>query len=74
MRTTLTLDEDVLKAARVLAQERNRSLGSVISELARKGLRPGLEAAYRGDFPVFEVREDSPVFGPDEVRQALEDE
>ena len=35
MCTTLQLDDDVLAAARVLAHQRRRSLGDVISELAR---------------------------------------
>ena len=40
MRTTLKLDEDVLAAAKALAQQQGKSLGEVISELARKGLAP----------------------------------
>lgn len=48
MRTTLSLDDDILAAARVLAEQQNRSLGEVISELARKGLTPPRAApAYR---------------------------
>jgi hypothetical protein len=38
MRTTLSLDDDALASARVLARQRGESLGAVISELARKGL------------------------------------
>ena len=38
MRTTLDIDEDVLLAAKSLASRQRRSAGSVISELARKGL------------------------------------
>ena len=38
MRTTLTIDADVLSAARDLAAHRNVSLGQVISELARRSL------------------------------------
>jgi len=40
MRTTLAIDDDVLAAARALAQSQNRSLGEVVSDLARKGLTP----------------------------------
>ena len=40
MRTTVDLDEDVLRAAKDLAQERSQSLGRTLSELARKGLQP----------------------------------
>jgi len=38
MRTTLSLDDDVLAAAKVLARQRRLPIGSVISELAREGL------------------------------------
>ena len=52
MRTTLTLDDDVLEAARRLAESQKRSLDKVISHLARRGL----EASDVGrSFPTFEV-------------------
>jgi hypothetical protein len=38
MRTTLTLDDDVLAAAKVLARQRRQPIGSVISALARQSL------------------------------------
>ena len=38
MRTTLSLDDDVLAAAKVLARQRKQPIGSVISDLAREGL------------------------------------
>jgi hypothetical protein len=38
MRTTLDIDDDVVSAARELAAAERRSLGSVISQLARRGL------------------------------------
>jgi hypothetical protein len=41
---TLKLDEDVLAAARVLAQQQDKTLGEVVSELARRSAwrRPSL--------------------------------
>ncbi len=39
MRTTLALDDDVLEAARALAEQRRVSLGEIVSELARQSLR-----------------------------------
>jgi hypothetical protein len=39
MRTTLDLDDDVLLAAKEHAQREKRSLGAVISDLAREALR-----------------------------------
>ena len=43
MRTTVDIDEDILRAAKDLAEERSQSLGCVISELARKGLQPSAQ-------------------------------
>jgi hypothetical protein len=40
MRTTVDLDEDVLRVAKDLAHERAQSLGRVLSDLARSGLQP----------------------------------
>lgn len=41
MRTTITIDDDVLLAAKGLARRDGSSIGTVISELARKGLNAG---------------------------------
>ena len=38
MRTTLTIDDDILRAARTLADSSGESLGVVISRLARNSL------------------------------------
>ncbi|MBK6851698.1 MAG: CopG family transcriptional regulator [Burkholderiales bacterium] len=38
MRTTLAIDDDVLAAARHLAERDRRTVGEVISTLARRGL------------------------------------
>lgn len=38
MRTALTLDDDVLAAARGLAERQNKSIGEVISALVREAL------------------------------------
>ncbi len=74
MRTTINLDDDVLRVARTLARERGDSLGAVLSDLARRGLRPLAQTAYEGDFPVFKVREDAPPLTPDIVEGALADD
>ncbi len=39
MRTTLSIDDDVLLAAKSLAEREQRTLGEVISALARQALR-----------------------------------
>lgn len=38
MRTTLAIDDDVLLAARSVAERERKSLGEVLSALARQGL------------------------------------
>ncbi len=73
MRTTVNLDDDVVRAARSLAREQGRSLGDVLSDLARRGLEPPTEVRYRADFPVFVVREGVGPLTPEMVAQAAED-
>ncbi len=38
MRTTLAIDDDVLAAARALAQQQHATIGKVVSDLARQSL------------------------------------
>ena len=38
MRTTLAIDDDVLSAARHLAEREGKTVGELISQLARRGL------------------------------------
>ena len=58
MRTTLNLDEDVLLAAKERARREDRSVGAVVSDLARQALnspslsRPDqVEEAFHGFRP-----------------------
>jgi len=48
MRTTLSIDDDVLAFAKHLADRERRSLGEVISALARQGLRRDPAAGATG--------------------------
>ncbi len=73
MRTTLELDEDVVAAARELAAEERRSLGSVISELARRGLTPARVEAG-GRLPVIRVPAGTPPITLQMVRRALDED
>lgn len=73
MRTTLNLDEDVLRAIRSLAKERGESLGAVVSALVREALRPPERVTYEADLPVFQVKEDAPPITPEMVESALEE-
>lgn len=73
MRTTLRIDEDVLRAARSLARTEGRSVGEVLSDLARRGLRPSPPRRDPSGLPTFDVRPDAPPLTPEMVRAALED-
>jgi hypothetical protein len=40
MRTTLSIDDDILAAAKEIAATENKTIGEVISALARQAMRP----------------------------------
>jgi hypothetical protein len=73
MRTTLNLDDDVVAAARELAAANRRSLGAVVSDLARRGLTPARVDAD-GDLPVIRVPAGTPPITPEMVRRALDED
>jgi hypothetical protein len=73
MRTTLNIDDDVVAAARELAEGESRSLGSVISELARRGLTPARVESEDG-LPVIRVPPGTPAITPSMVRRALDED
>jgi hypothetical protein len=56
MRTTLDIDDDVLNAAKELAAARRTTAGRVISELARKALRPTNSSRERNGVPLLPRR------------------
>lgn len=60
MRTTLSIDDDVLAAAKGLAARQRRPLGEVISALARQALRPNVASGdVRNGVPLLRVRADA---------------
>jgi hypothetical protein len=73
MRTTLAIDDDVLEEARQIAAAEGRSVGAVISTLARRSLAPtGIR--HDATFPAFDVAQDAPVITSEMVARALDDE
>jgi hypothetical protein len=57
MRTTLTIDDDVLAAAKALADLQNKTTGEVLSNLARQALQPSTATRrYRNGVPLLEVK------------------
>ncbi len=70
MRTTLNIDDEILEAVRSIAGERNLSVGAVLSDLARRGLRPErTKSGKRNGFPVFDVSRDGSVLTLDRVKK-----
>jgi hypothetical protein len=51
MGTHVTIDDDVVRAAEKLAREQDRTVGEVISELARRSLPADTEIVYRNGIP-----------------------
>ena len=74
MRTTLTLAEDVYQAAKTLAEGSGRTLGEVISELARRGLQPQIEQGRDQGLPVFAVPADAQVIPGNRAHELLDEE
>ena len=73
MRTTLAIDDDVLVAAKAMARQQNRSLGEIISDLARTSLRRPEPRSERNGIPLLGVAPDAPPVTL-EIVNALRDE
>ena len=73
MRTTLVIDDDVLLAAKAIARPRQRTIGQVVSELARNSLHPAVQCADEADIPPLPVRNPEAVVTM-EIVNALRDE
>ena len=59
MRTTITIDDDVLQAAKAIADRKKRPIGEIISDLARKSLVRPSPSATRNGIPLLPRRADS---------------
>lgn len=74
MRTTLAIDDDVLAAAKEMAATENKSLGEVISSLARTALQPApSRPRTRNGVPLLPVRPGSGRVTSELVRQLQEE-
>lgn len=73
MRTTLSIDDDVLEAARAMAEAQHIPLGQAVSTLARRGIKPlGLRRAADGML-VFDTPADFPQITDADVARILAD-
>jgi hypothetical protein len=66
MRTTVEIDDDVLRAARQRAASRGQSLGQTLSDLARASLTRSAAGEYRNGVKLFPV-------GPRASRSTMEE-
>jgi Arc/MetJ family transcription regulator len=73
MRTTLAIDDDVLTAARAIARQSKRTVGEVVSDLARSALRPPSPQRTRNGILLLPLRGVGVIVTP-EIVSALRDE
>jgi hypothetical protein len=74
MRTTLAIDDDVLMAARELAETQRKSVGSVISSLARKALNPERPIQkMRNGIPLLPIQPGATPATTELVRQLMDE-
>lgn len=75
MRTTVDLDEDILRVAKDLARDRDQSLGRVLSDLVRQGLKPPARTrSVRDGIPVFPRLPGAKPVTSEMVKELLESE
>jgi hypothetical protein len=74
MRTTLAIDDDVLAAAKEMAATEQKSVGEVISALARNGMRPiNTRRRTRNGIPLLAARPGAPRVTSELVRLLQEE-
>ena len=56
VRTTLEIDDDLVQVARQLAQQRQTTMGQVISQLVRKAIGPKSAPGVRNGVPLFDMK------------------
>lgn len=69
MRTTITLDDDILRLATRQAKARGLSLGKTISDLVRRGLNAPTPTIGKDGLVVFQLPADSPPVTTEDVRR-----
>jgi hypothetical protein len=73
VRTTIDLDEDILRVAKDLARDKEQSLGRVVSDLVRRGLKPPVSRfKTRNGVPLLMPEPGDPPITSELVRELLE--
>ena len=77
VRTTVTLDDDIYEEALRQSKATGRSLGGVLSEMARYALRSDTQRICKAEresrFPSFDVPPDAPPIPAARVQRALDE-
>lgn len=74
MRTTLNIDDDVLRAVRELSSLYGRTLGEVLSDLARAALTRNVEeVALRNGVPLLDSTSDAGVVTSEDVARLMDE-
>ena len=60
MRTTLSLDDDVLREVKAYAKSRDVAIGKAVSDLVRRGLRAPVQTRVVNGIHVVDLPSDSP--------------
>ncbi|RIL08270.1 MAG: CopG family transcriptional regulator [Proteobacteria bacterium] len=55
MKTTLDIDDQILAALKTVARRTKRTLGEVVSDLARRALTPAIRVKERNGVPLFDA-------------------
>lgn len=74
MRTTLSLDDDVVEIAKDYATVKNLSLGAAVSDLVRKGIGAPLPVRLVNGLYVADLPPDSPVVTAERVKELMDEE
>jgi hypothetical protein len=73
MRTTLSLDDDVLREVKTYAKSRDVAIGKAVSDLIRRGLQAPLQTRVVNGFYVVDLPPGSPPVSTEDVKK-LEEE
>jgi hypothetical protein len=74
MRTTLSLENDALKAIKEYAKNRRLSLGKATSELVRRGAHYQVGIRKVNGLPVLDASDDFPAITSERVRELCDEE
>ena len=74
MRITLEIDDDILRAVKELAEQSGSTAGRVVSDLARRALRPREETPQlRNGVPVLPPRAGERLVTPEDIEVLLDE-